>query len=191
MITGHFGLALGARSLRRDAPLLLLLAASILPDVLDGVYAVARVCSPFGLYSHSLPAIAALAIVAAGVSGALTRRPGVALAVAAVILLHVPADWVTSSKVLWAGGPKLGVNLYRWPWADFLIELPVVVAGWFALRRSAAGPEWATRRAALVALIVLQAVFDVTTSLREPLGTRLHKKACDVPSAAGARGAEV
>ena len=35
-----------------------------MPDLLDGVYALAKVCSPFGVYSHSLPAIAGIAAIA-------------------------------------------------------------------------------------------------------------------------------
>jgi hypothetical protein len=47
------------------------------PDLLDGVYALARVCSPFGVYSHSLPAIAVLSVLAvlAAIAMALTYAP--------------------------------------------------------------------------------------------------------------------
>ena len=50
-----------------------LLVASIAPDILDGVYALARVCSPYGVYSHSLPAIAVLAAITMVLAYAGTR----------------------------------------------------------------------------------------------------------------------
>ena len=181
LITGHLGLALGTRAIltpRRDAPLLLLLGASVLPDIVDVVYAIAGVCSPFGLYSHSLPAITVLAFAAGAMAIAMTGQRGVAVAVIAVVALHAPADWITGEKVLWAGGPVTDLNLYRWPWADFLLELPIVMLGWLALKRSGVGPRWATARAVVVGLIVLQAAFDTAAPFIRHLGTERRARVC-------------
>ena len=100
MIVGHLGVALGARALRPKAPLVWLLAASIVPDILDGVYALAKVCSPFGVYSHSLPAIAVLAAITMVLAYAGTRSGAIALVFGLVVLAHVPADWLTGEKAL-------------------------------------------------------------------------------------------
>ena len=88
MLVGHVGIALGARALdRREedarAPLPWLLAASFAPDLLDGAYAIARVCNPQGLYSHTLPVVAVLAMLFGLAAGLHTRSVKTALLVAA------------------------------------------------------------------------------------------------------------
>src|ERR1039458_7715079 len=125
MIVGHLGVALGARALRPKAPLVWLLAASIVPDLLDGVYSLAKVCSPYGVYSHSLPAIAVLAAITMVLAYAGTRSGAIALVFGLVVLAHVPLDWITGEKALWLHGPVVGLNLYRLPAVDFVLELPM------------------------------------------------------------------
>src|SRR5581483_835646 len=98
VITGHLALAYAARALRKHASLFVLLTASIAPDLLDLAYAAARFCSPAGLYSHSLPALAVLAPATALIAWAVTRRLDVALAAAALVLLHTAADLITGYK---------------------------------------------------------------------------------------------
>ncbi|MEA3244970.1 MAG: hypothetical protein U9Q74_02310 [Gemmatimonadota bacterium] len=160
MITGHLALAYAARALRKDASLFVLFAAAIAPDILDLGYFAARFCSPAGLYSHSVPALAILAPVTALAAWAVTRRSDVALAAAALVLLHTPLDLITGYKYLWPGTPVVGLVLYEYPLADFLLEAPLVIAAWWFLRRSGAGPRWATAGFALAALIAVQAAFD-------------------------------
>lgn len=160
MFTGHLGLAFALRATRRDAPLAALLAASVLPDALDLAYATAGFCSPAGLYSHSLPAIAVLAAAAAAATFAWTRSAPVAMVIAAAVLLHAPADWLTGFKYLWADGPIVGLVLYRHPWWDFALEAAVVTGGWLLLRRSPREPRWATGWIVLAALLTAQGVFD-------------------------------
>ena len=166
MIVGHIGIAFGARALRHEAPLVWLLAAAILPDIADGVLAVAGVCNSFGTYSHSVPASLTLAVAAGGLALALTRNRAVALAAAAVVLTHLPLDLFTGRKALWPGGPVAGLFLYRFPVWDFLIELPVVTLGWLMLRRSKAAPWQVTGVAALASLLILQATADYTSAHR-------------------------
>ncbi|HVZ47270.1 MAG TPA: hypothetical protein VG916_00675 [Gemmatimonadaceae bacterium] len=168
MITGHVGVAYGLRAWRRDASLLALLVAAVLPDILDVGYAAAGFCSPAGLYSHSLPAAGLLAALTLAVAAVWTRNTGVALVMAAAVLLHVPADWITGFKYLWAGGPIVGLVLYLHAWLDLALEVVVVAAGWRLLRRDPRAPRWATHWVALVALFAAQATFDIVKGSGEP-----------------------
>ncbi len=177
MITGHVGVAFGARALdRREgtaaAPLLWLLAATIAPDVVDGLLAVGQFCNPAGALSHSLPAVALLATIFAAAAYAHTRSAATALLVAMLVFLHLPPDYVTGRKALWPGGPVWGFYLYRWGWLDFLCELPIVLAGWWMLRRTAYTPRWVVSGTALALLIVLQGAFDLSNTVNGPRAPR-------------------
>ena len=68
MITGHLGIAGAAHAGRRDSSLLWLLGAAMAPDIVDALFVVARSCNPYGLYSHTLPAAALLAVVVGAVA---------------------------------------------------------------------------------------------------------------------------
>lgn len=165
MIAGHFGLALGVRALdRRSWPawrLPALLIAGIVPDLVDIGYAVVRFCSPFGLYSHSLPAIAVLVLVVVGTAFATTRDAPFCAALAAVIVVHPLADLVTGDKLLWPGVPSVGLVLYKRPVLDFIVELPIIVGGWALLRRNPQAPRWARAAVFVGSLILIQAAFDI------------------------------
>ena len=173
MIVGHVGIAFGARALDRRAagacaPLLWLLAASIAPDLLDGVYALGAYCNPEGAYSHAFPAVALVALVFSAAAWAHTRSGATALIVGLLVLLHLPPDYLTGRKALWPDGPVVGLYLYRWGWLDFLVEIPVIVAGWWMLRRSRFRPRWVVSGLALAALIAVQASFDLSTTVNGP-----------------------
>jgi membrane-bound metal-dependent hydrolase YbcI (DUF457 family) len=165
---------------RPKAPLVWLLVASIAPDILDGVYALARVCSPYGVYSHSLPAIAVLAAITMVLAYAGTRSGAIALVFGLVVLAHVPLDWLTGEKALWLHRPVVGLNLYRWPAVDFVLELPLIVGGWWMLRRVPGAPRWAISGAALALLLLGQIVADSSFTFTKRLGTTAHKNACGV-----------
>ena len=149
-----------------------------MPDLLDGVYALARVCSPYGVYSHSLPAIAVLAAITMVLAYAGTRSGAIALVFGLVVLAHLPADWLTGLKALGPHGPVVGLYLYRWPAVDFFVELPLIVGGWWLVRRVRAGPRLVTSGAALVVLLLGQAVFDITIPFFRQAGTKAHANAC-------------
>lgn len=173
MLVGHVGIALGARALdRREedarAPLPWLLAASVAPDLLDGVYSLARFCNPQSVFSHSLPAVAILAVLFGILAALHTRSMATALIVAALVVLHLPADYVTGHKALWIGGPVVGLNIYRWDWLDILVELPVILAGWWLLRRTRFTPRWVVSGVALAALLAVQASFGIASKLIAP-----------------------
>ena len=173
MLVGHVGIALGAHALdRREedarAPLLWLLAASFAPDLLDGVYSLARFCNPLSVFSHSLPAVAMLAVLFGVLAALHTRSVATALLVAALVVLHLPADYITGHKALWIGGPVVGLNVYRWEWLDTLVELPIIVAGWWLLRRTRFRTRWVVSGLALGALLAVQASFGIAAKLIAP-----------------------
>jgi membrane-bound metal-dependent hydrolase YbcI (DUF457 family) len=144
-------------------PLAALAVASVVPDFVDLALAALHVCAPNGAYSHSLPAAAVLAALCGLVAALWLRIPGAGIVAAGIVLLHLPADYVTGFKVLWPGGPLIGFNLYSHPVADFALEAVVVFAGWRYLRNRSPAPAWATRRLVLVALFALQAAMDIAT----------------------------
>lgn len=166
MIVGHLGVALAARGRWRRTPLFWLLAASVAPDAWDIVMAVARVCNPFGLYSHTVPAAALLAAVAGGFvflatgGGATGRSAG--FVAAALVLVHLPLDFITGSKLYWPGGEMLGLRLYEWPALDFAIEASLLAGGWWLLRRDPRAPALASSRRALVMALALQGAADLS-----------------------------
>ncbi len=162
MIIGHLGIALGARAVDRDAPLPWLVAAAVAPDVLDILLASRGVCNAMGEYTHTLPAIAVTAVVLGVAAGWTDRRWRTGLMVAALVVSHILVDYVTGLKPLWIGGPIVGLNLYRWPWVDFLIEAPLIAGGWWAARRWGNVPRWVGSRLMLVALLLAQVGGDAT-----------------------------
>jgi hypothetical protein len=161
VITGHLGIAAAAHAIRRDSSLLWLLGAAIAPDVVDAMFVVARICNPHGLYSHTVPAVALIAAVTGGVAFLATDRRATGLLAAALVLAHVPLDYVTGYKLFWPGGEIMGLRLYERPVLDFLLEAGVVWGGWRLLRSTPGAPRWATGRLVLVALFAFQAAMGI------------------------------
>ena len=153
-------------------PLLWLLPLSVAPDLLDVGYALAGICSPYGLYSHTVPAAALTAAVLGGIAFLATGSRSAGLVSAAVVLAHLPLDLVTGYKIYWPGGPLVGLHLYEHPLLDFLVEVPVVLAGWWLLRRAGRGPHWTSLAAAALALVLVQGVFDVLHRGLKPTGCK-------------------
>ena len=172
MITGHLGVAAAARARWPEVPLLWLLPATIAPDLLDVGYALAGVCSPYGLYSHTLPAAALIAAVLGGAAFLTTGSRAAGALVAAVVLAHLPLDLVTGWKLYWPGGPLLGLHLYQRPLLDFLVETPLLLGGWWLLRRGGRGPRWAAVGATALGLVLLQGAFDLVERDLKPTGCR-------------------
>ena len=133
MIVGHLGVAAGLVRWRPRASPGWIVAATFAPDVLDVGYAAAGVCSPYGLYSHTLPAALLCGVALAGGAWLLGRRD-TALILPVAVLLHLPPDFVTGHKLLWPGGELHGLRLYDHRLADFLLESALVAAGWLLLR---------------------------------------------------------
>ena len=161
MIVGHLGIAGAAYSVRRDSSLIWLLGASIAPDVVDALFVVAGSCNPHGLYSHTVPAAALIAVVTGAIAYAATGRRITGLLAAALVLAHLPLDYVTGQKLFWPGGEFIGLRLYQKPAADFVVESLLAVGGWWLVRSRTRAPRWAIGWLALAAMLVLQGTLDV------------------------------
>lgn len=180
MIVGHLGVAAAlARWCPRASPGWIVIG-SIAPDILDVAYAGAGVCSPYGLYSHTVPA---LLLCGATLGGAawLTGRRATAIALPLAVLLHLPPDYLTGRKLLWPGGELHGLRLYDRRLVDFLIESALLVAGWALIRRCAWIPVWARAARSAVLLVAVQGGMDAF------LRMGMKPTACAVPSVAAAR----
>jgi len=152
VITGHLGVAAAARGRWPVVPLTWLVVASVAPDLLDVAY----------------PAAAITAAVLGGIAFLTTGSRVAGLLVAGVVLAHLPLDFVTGHKLYWPGGPLLGLQLYDRPLLDFLAEVPVLLAGWWMLRRTGRGPRWAVVGAAIGGLVLVQGAFDLAQGGLKP-----------------------
>ncbi|MGH7668900.1 MAG: metal-dependent hydrolase [Gemmatimonadaceae bacterium] len=163
MITGHLGLALGARAVDPEAPVSWLVVAAMAPDIADFGLAAFGICNPDGEYTHSLVAVVATALVLGAAAFWWSRRRRMALVIGALVVSHLLADYLTGTKALWIGGPVFGLNLYRWPLADLVLEAAVVTAGWWAGRRWGRVSRWAGSRIVLAVLLSFQFVIDAAS----------------------------
>ena len=166
MITGHLGIAGAAHASRRDSSLLWLLGASMAPDIVDALFVVARQCNPHGLYSHTVPAAALIAVVVGALAYYFTGQRATGALSALLVLAHLPPDFITGRKLFWPGAEMMGLRLYDHPIGDFVVEAALVVLGWWLLRRRQWAPRWATGRAALVWLLVFQIAVEAIGTAR-------------------------
>ena len=164
MYAGHVGIALGAKGLRSSLPLWVLIIASQLPDWTDATVCLAGVTGPTpGWYSHSFPAIGVLTIVGALVYFASTRDLAGSALVGALVISHELADFVTGLKPTWTGGPLIGLQLYRHPGWDLVVEGVVIIVGWMVYRASFPKPRRSSPEvwSMLGALLAVQAMADI------------------------------
>ena len=158
MIVGHLGLAYAASAKTGNAPFVLFVLASVAPDGVDVVLSLLEVCSPYGRYSHSLPVLVALALLVGAAGWLLTRNRVFGLIAMALVLSHLPLDWVTGRKALLLNGPLVGADIYRWPVTDFLTEIPLLLAGWWVARQAQITPRWAVTVGAVLILTFIQGI---------------------------------
>ncbi len=147
MYVGHLGLGLVAKSRRPDVPLGVFLIASVTTDLLY-----------FSLF-HTLPLVA-LTTAALFLAGAIRFDRHVGLLLAALVVAHLGVDLLTSGIALWPNGSERGFRLYDTPLADFILEAPVIVAGWWVWRRTLPDTRDRAANSMLVLLLVSQALFD-------------------------------
>jgi hypothetical protein len=172
MYTGHVGFALGAHGLRRAIPLWFLVIASQLPDWTDAGFCLAGIRpSVPGALSHSLPAVAVLALGAAIIYTLIYRDFSGMVLVAAVVASHAIGDYLTGIKPTWAGGPMIGLQLYERPVIDFILESFVILGGWLLYRRSLPQDRRSTEPVftLLGSLIVIQIGADIFLSFAKGL----------------------
>jgi len=166
VITGHLGIAGAAHASRRDSSLRWLLVAAVAPDIIDALFVVARQCNPHGLYSHTLPAAAILAVVFGALAYFFTNQRATGVLAALLVLAHLPLDFITGRKLFWPGGELMGLRLYDHPIGDFVVEFSLVFVGWWLLRRKEWAPKWATGRAALIWLFVIQVSVETVGTIK-------------------------
>jgi hypothetical protein len=158
VFTGHFAAALTGAGASRRLPLGLLIGAAFGADILEGCVAAFRVNDPTRLWSHSLPATAAIGVLlAAGwrLAGGSWRDAGIVVAVA---MSHTALDFVTAVKTIWPGARPAGLNLYGHRYVEPAIEGALCAVGWAIWRASLATERRASTAAwsMLVALLAVQ-----------------------------------
>jgi len=157
VIAGHFGVLAALARARPGLSLWWLGPAAIAPDILDIVYAAAGVCNPSGLYSHTVPAALLLGAAIGGMAVLAGHRETGAASLA-LVMLHLPLDYVTGRKLLWPGGELHGLMLYDRPVANFALEMTLLAAGWILLRGLTGLPWWARNRWMIGLLVLVQGV---------------------------------
>jgi LexA-binding, inner membrane-associated putative hydrolase len=163
MYIGHVGAALAAKRARRSIGLLVLLVATYTPDWVDTGLCLAGAYNPEEMLSHSIPAIALLALVGFAAYAIATRDWTAALVVGAVIVSHMFLDWITGYKPTWPGGPMIGLRLYDHPIADFIAEGVVIWIGSLVYARTLPPRRrpWIDVSIMVGALLALQLGIDI------------------------------
>jgi hypothetical protein len=164
MYGGHIGIALAGKGIRRAIPLWILVLATQLPDWTDAAFCAAGASSPPSeMLSHSLPAIGVLAALLSLLYYAAVRDEGSAAFVAAIVVSHAIADYVTGLKPTWPGGPLIGLQFYHYPFLDFIAETVVIVIGWIIYRRSF--PRERRNSNPIVLLLILTLALQLAASV--------------------------
>lgn len=133
MLAGHFGIAQFGKGARRDLPIALLLVAAYLPDLVR--IPLSLTIERYEVWSHSILTVAGMGLLL-GIFWLLRGGSWMAAAVlAAVCVLHWPADVLTGCKPTTFDGPWLGLVSYRRPVNDLLVEGALLVGGWLFARR--------------------------------------------------------
>jgi hypothetical protein len=132
---GHAGLALYAKSRGPRVPIALLVPVAFAPDWIQWTMAALGVTRNPSI-SHSLASIVAGATIVGVGYWLATRSRTDALIVGLIYLSHWPADFVTAAKAIWPNSREFGLNLYREPALDVVVESLVIVLCWMAYRRS-------------------------------------------------------
>lgn len=160
MVIGHLAPALLARTRHPGCSWILLVVATYAADLIEiGLSLVGFSSASAGQYSHSVPAVAAagLLLTLAATFFGPGRQVGIALAL--IALSHIPLDWLTgeTKPLFHPGGPTIGLNLYRIPVVDWVVEGALFVAAWTWWTRSHRPKRIAWAGAALLSLLVFQA----------------------------------
>lgn len=149
MYVGHLGIAMGARTVDRDVPILVYVAAAIAPDLL-----VAR-------WFHLVAAAPILATVAASVVFKVWRSRRAAVTAALAVLSHYAVDMVTNRLAAWPGGERRGFEVYNRPLTDLVLEGVLIVGGWWLWQREREPSDRLLALSMLAALLTMQAGFSL------------------------------
>jgi hypothetical protein len=138
MYAGHTAIALFGSALRPRVPLAVLIFASQGSDWLQLIVQ-ATLGGPVWrsmTVSHTIPGAFVLSVFVALLYATFARDWRGAVLVGAVTFSHVFADFFTGDKPLLPNGHLYGLGLYDHPFIDLAIEVPLVIIGWVAYRRS-------------------------------------------------------
>jgi hypothetical protein len=162
---GHAAVALALRWREPRLPIVPLVLACYGPDWVEVALMLPNPQAGVETYTHSLPSML-LGAALVTVLWKLARRPGASV-LGIAWLLHWPADLFTGRKPVILPAPLIGLDLYRLPLADFVLEAMVVAIGCAIYARGA--PKRAESRRVIVilgaALIALQGAVDVALSV--------------------------
>ena len=138
--------------------------------MLDGIFFLVGFCSPYGLYSHTIFSVLLQSAILGGAAFLVFDSRAMGVIFASAVVLHLGADYLTGQKLWVPGGEFVGLGLYDRPQWDFALEVPMVLLGWMASRRSSGERTWMTSAWVLVAVLAIQLLFDATSSrrLRKP-----------------------
>jgi hypothetical protein len=134
MLVGHFGIAQLGKAIRREIPFAWLVVAVYLPDLVR--VPLTALTKYHEIWSHSIPAVSGLALVAAVLYLVRGGRVLAAAVIAVACLSHWPADYFTGCKPTTFNGPWFGLISYRRPISDLLVECGLLIVGWVAARRT-------------------------------------------------------
>jgi membrane-bound metal-dependent hydrolase YbcI (DUF457 family) len=164
---GHVGIALGAKGMRHELSLLVLLAATYAPDWIDGGLCMVGAYDRRGMFSHSFPAIAVVLAVVITTFRVTKREMAGGLVVCGVVMSHMILDWITGYKPTWPGGPMIGFRLYEHPVANLFLETVVILTGVFVYRRSLPprARPWIDLAGMAGVLIAMQAIITIARAL--------------------------
>jgi len=162
---GHAAVALALRGREPRLPIVPLVLACYGPDWVEIALMLPHARPEMAVYTHTIPSVVIGAALASAL-WTLTRKPGAWL-LGVGWLLHWPADLFTGRKPLFSPTPLIGLDLYKLPLADFLLESVVIAIGCAIYARGF--PTRAVLRRVIVilggALIALQAAVDVALSV--------------------------
>jgi hypothetical protein len=163
MYVGHVGAALGAKRFSRGIGLGVLVIATYAPDGVDVGLCLAGRSNPVEMLSHSLPAVACLALVAFAGYGIFSRDWRAAAVLAGVVISHMLLDFITGHKPTWPGGPMIGLGLYSHPIADFVAEAIVLTIGasLYARTLTPGRRQWLDASIILGTLLLIQLAIDI------------------------------
>ena len=165
MYTGHAAVALALKAREPRLLVVPLMLACYGPDWLELALMFPAKREGMAVFTHSIPAVLVGGAIAAGLYAA-TRRPGARLIFLAWIL-HWPADLFTGRKPVLFATPLIGLDLYKLPAVDFVLEAVAVVIGCVLYARAFAARAELRRMIVILgaALIALQAAVDVALSV--------------------------
>jgi ribosomal protein S27E len=162
---GHAAVALALRWREPRLPIVPLVLACYGPDWVETALMIPNARSAMATYTHSLPALLIGAALVTMLWKAM-RRPGASV-LGVGWLLHWPADLFTGRKPLILPTPLFGLDLYKLPLADFVLESIVIAIGCAIYARGV--PRRAEVRRVIVilgaALVALQAAADVALAV--------------------------